>query len=194
MSEQSPIRVRFIDHVTIVVKNLERSRQFYVETLGLRPDENARFEFWVGDTCFAIWTPAWFGVEYQPQANSIVLLQVDDVAAARSELEAKGIVFDGETYDSGVCHMADFKDPEALFYAARHLAHLNETNRAIELLERAVAGGFFCFPALARDPWLDPLRKKPAFAEVLRQAEAEHRQATKVFTERGGEKLLGVSA
>ena len=90
----------------------ERSRQFYVETLGLRPDEHARFEFWVGDTCFAIWTPTWFGVEYQPQANSIVLLQVDDVAAARSELEAKGVVFDGETYDSGVCQMANFTDPD----------------------------------------------------------------------------------
>ena len=90
----------------------ERSRQFYVETLGLRPDENARFEFWAGDTCFAIWTPGYFGVEYQPQANSIVLLQVDDVAAARSELEAKGVAFNGETYDSGVCHMADFKDPD----------------------------------------------------------------------------------
>ena len=101
-----------VDVVGIPSTDPERSRQFYVETLGLRPDENARFEFWVGDTCFAIWTPSWFGVEYQPQANSIVLLRVDDVAAARSELEAKGVVFDGETYDSGVCHMANFMDPD----------------------------------------------------------------------------------
>ena len=101
-----------VDVVGIPSTDPERSRQFYVETLGLRPDENARFEFWVGDTCFAIWTPSWFGVEYQPQANSIVLLQVEDVAAARSELEAKGVAFDGETYDSGVCHMANFTDPD----------------------------------------------------------------------------------
>ena len=101
-----------VDVVGIPSTDPERSRQFYVETLGLRPDENARFEFWVGDTCFAIWTPSWFGVEYQPQANSIVLLQVDDVAAARAELEAKGVAFDGETYDSGVCHMANFRDPD----------------------------------------------------------------------------------
>jgi catechol 2,3-dioxygenase-like lactoylglutathione lyase family enzyme len=106
----SPIRK--VDVVGIPATDPERSRQFYVETLGLRPDENARFEFWVGDTCFAIWTPAWFGVEYQPQAHSIVLLQVDDVEAARAELEAKGVRFDGETYDSGVCHMANFKDPD----------------------------------------------------------------------------------
>ena len=101
-----------LDFVGIPSRDAERSRAFYVETLGLRPDENARFEFWVGDTCFAIWTPAWFGVEYQPQANSIVLLRVDDVDEARSELEAKGVVFDGETFDSGVCHMANFADPD----------------------------------------------------------------------------------
>jgi catechol 2,3-dioxygenase-like lactoylglutathione lyase family enzyme len=101
-----------VDVVGIPASDPDRSRQFYVETLGLRPDENARYEFWVGDTCFAIWTPAWFGGEYQPQANSIVLLQVDDVEAARAELEAKGVLFQGETYDSGVCLMANFTDPD----------------------------------------------------------------------------------
>jgi catechol 2,3-dioxygenase-like lactoylglutathione lyase family enzyme len=101
-----------VDVVGIPSSDAERSRRFYVETLGLRPDDNARHEFWVGDTCFAIWTPAWFGVEYQPQANSIVLLRVDDVPAARAELEAKGVEFVGETFDTGVCHMANFIDPD----------------------------------------------------------------------------------
>ena len=101
-----------VDVVGIPSSDPERSRQFYVETLGLRPEDNARHEFWVGDTCFAIWTPAWFGVEYQPQANSIVLLHVDDVASARAELEGKGVTFHGETFDTGVCHMANFADPD----------------------------------------------------------------------------------
>ena len=39
-------------------------------------------------------------------------LPVDDVAAARAELEAKGVEFAGETLDSGVCHMAFFRDPD----------------------------------------------------------------------------------
>ena len=107
-----PSLISRVDVVGIPSSDIERSRRFYVETLGLRPDENARYEFWVGDTCFAIWTPAWFGVEYQPQANSIVLLHVDDVASARAELEAKGVTFQGETFDSGVCHMANFTDPD----------------------------------------------------------------------------------
>ena len=101
-----------VDVVGIPSTDPERSREFYVETLGLRPDENARYEFWAGDTCFAIWRPAQFGVEYQPQANSIVLLRVDDVPAARAELESRGVQFDGETFDSGVCHMAHFADPD----------------------------------------------------------------------------------
>ena len=101
-----------VDVVGIPSTDPDRSRQFYVETLGLRPDENARFEVWVGDTCFAIWTPSWFGVECQPQAHSIVLLQVDDVDVARAELEAKGVEFEGETIVTSVCKQAWFKDPD----------------------------------------------------------------------------------
>jgi predicted enzyme related to lactoylglutathione lyase len=48
----------------------------------------------------------------QAQANAIALLQVDDVAAARAELEGKGVEFDGETVDTSVCHMATFFDPD----------------------------------------------------------------------------------
>jgi predicted enzyme related to lactoylglutathione lyase len=51
-------------------------------------------------------------MEFQPMRNGLALLRVDDVAAARQELEAKGVAFVGETVDTGVCHMATFKDPD----------------------------------------------------------------------------------
>ena len=101
-----------VDSVGVPSSDTQRSRQFYVETLELRPDENAWNEFWIGNTCFAIWEPARFGMEYEPQKTSIALLHVDDVAAARDELEAKGVRFTGETFDTGVCHMAPFADPD----------------------------------------------------------------------------------
>jgi catechol 2,3-dioxygenase-like lactoylglutathione lyase family enzyme len=101
-----------LDVVGIPSTDGARSREFYVETLGLRPDANAWNEFWIGETCFAIWYPTQFGIEFQPQKNSIALLRVDDVDAARAELEAKGVEFDGETFDTGVCHMANFTDPD----------------------------------------------------------------------------------
>ncbi|HEX7793068.1 MAG TPA: winged helix-turn-helix domain-containing protein [Vicinamibacterales bacterium] len=85
----------------------------------------------------------------------------------------------------------DFKDPEGLFYAARHLAHLKEDSAALGLLERVVAGGFFCFPALSADPWLDPLRKKTAFTKLLRHAETQHRQAAEAFRQLHGDTVLG---
>ena len=101
-----------VDAIGIPSSDAERSRKFYVETLGLRTDENARYEFWIDRTCFAIWQPAWHGMEFKSQGTSIALLGVDDVDAARAELEAKGVEFDGDTVDTGVCHMAHFTDPD----------------------------------------------------------------------------------
>ena len=101
-----------VDTVGIPSRDTERSRRFYLETLGLRPDENAANEFWIGETCFGIWEPERMGMEFQPQASGIALLRVEDVAATRAELESKGVESVGETFDTGVCNMASFTDPD----------------------------------------------------------------------------------
>ena len=69
--------------------------------------------------------------------------------------------------------VAEFRDPEALYYSARHLAHLNEIDAAVDLFGRVVAGGCFCFPTFARDPWVASVRKQPTFITALRQADME---------------------
>ncbi len=104
--------VQKLDFVGVPSRDAERTRAFYVETLGLRSDERSRFEFWVGETCFGIWEPAQFGMEFSPQKNAHPALHVADVAQARAELEAKGVEFNGEIMDTGVCHMAFFEDPD----------------------------------------------------------------------------------
>jgi DNA-binding winged helix-turn-helix (wHTH) protein/tetratricopeptide (TPR) repeat protein len=114
----------------------------------------------------------------------------DLVTAARLLLEGKNAESIGAVHH----FVAEFRDPEALYYSARHLAHLNEIDAAVDLFERVVAGGCLCYPTFARDPWLRSLRKRPAFTRALRQAEAEYLKALSVFRERGGEKLLGISA
>ena len=101
-----------LDFVAVPSEDAARSRAFYVDTLGLRPDERAEAEFWVGETCFGIWEPARFGRPFAPQKNAHIALQVDDVAATRAELEGKGVQFAGETLDTGVCQMAFFTDPD----------------------------------------------------------------------------------
>ena len=101
-----------VDFVGVPTQDPERARSFYIDTLGLRPDENARFDFWVGPTCFGIWEPERQGIPFAPQKNAHLVFGVDDVAAARAELEAKGVAFTAPTFDTGVCHMALFTDPD----------------------------------------------------------------------------------
>jgi predicted enzyme related to lactoylglutathione lyase len=101
-----------LDFIGVPSTDPERSRTFYLETLGLRPDPHGRFEFWVGETCFGIWEPSRQGMEFAPQKNAHPALHVDDVAASRADLEAKGVEFAGPTIDTGVCRMALFTDPD----------------------------------------------------------------------------------
>jgi catechol 2,3-dioxygenase-like lactoylglutathione lyase family enzyme len=101
-----------LDFIGVPSRDSDRTRAFYVDTLGLRSDDKASYEFWIGDTCFGIWEPERMGFEFTPQKNAHPAIHVDDVAAARAELEAKGVEFAGETLDTGVCHMALFTDPD----------------------------------------------------------------------------------
>jgi TolB-like protein len=85
-----------------------------------------------------------------------------------------------------------FADPEGRYYLARQLAYLNESDRALNALRRAVGEGYHGYPVLVQDPWLDSLRASPEFTATLSLAEAGHREAARVFRETGGEALLGV--
>jgi catechol 2,3-dioxygenase-like lactoylglutathione lyase family enzyme len=101
-----------LDFVGVPSTDSDRSRAFYIDTLGLRPDPKANYEFWIGDTCFGIWEPARVGFEFTPQKNAHPAIHVEDVAAAKAELESKGVEFQGDILDTGVCHMAMFTDPD----------------------------------------------------------------------------------
>jgi hypothetical protein len=89
---------------------------------------------------------------------------------------------------------SDFCDPEGLFYMARHLAHLNEIDRAIDLFRRVVEGGYCCYPAMSDDPWLDPARARPEFRTLLQLAETRHRQAASTFARVHGYAVLGAGS
>ena len=79
-----------------------------------------------------------------------------------------------------------FSDPEALLYLTRHLARLNQADRALELFDRVVAGGHFCYPAVSTDPWLDPIRKKLEFVRLVERAEQQHQIAAREFARLDG--------
>src|SRR5579872_32785 len=86
---------------------------------------------------------------------------------------------------------AGFKDPEGQYYLARQLAYLNDIGRANLVLKSTVDGGYFCYPQMASDPWLDPIRADAEFNRILKRAQALHQEAIEVFRAEGGPPLLG---
>jgi tetratricopeptide (TPR) repeat protein len=92
-------------------------------------------------------------------------------------------------------HLVPFgTDPEACFCAALFLAKLNDSERALELLSRALDKGYRCHYALSHDLWLDSLRPRPQFTELVNRAADLSLPARAVFLDNGGERLLGVQA
>jgi predicted enzyme related to lactoylglutathione lyase len=97
-----------------------------VETLGLplERDTPTGFEAAAGQITLGVWQPEKIGLPFAPTPNALAL-HVDDVAAARAELEAAGVAFEGDTFDTGVCHMGFFRDPDgnALMLHHRYAPH-----------------------------------------------------------------------
>ena len=113
----------------------------------------------------------------------------DFVAAARTLLEGdqtNSLAAVQRIVDSG------FSDPQALFYLTRHLARLDREDDAVDLFERAVNGGFIAFPAMARDPWLERLRRNERYLRLLEGVETRYREAEKQFAMLEGYRVLGL--
>ena len=104
-----------VDFVGIATRDLDASVAFYGETLGLERSmhnpEGGFAEFEPGTVTFSIYTPEKMGMDFEPNKNAVAL-QVGDVAEARAALEERGVTFYGDTFDTGVCHMAFFADPD----------------------------------------------------------------------------------
>ena len=108
------MQVEHVDFLSIVSQDIDRSRHFYLETLGLPLDREVPtggFEVACGQVTLGVWEPEKMGLPFAPNPNDVAL-RVPDVAEARAELEGKGVEFVGETLDTGVCHMAFFHDPD----------------------------------------------------------------------------------
>jgi catechol 2,3-dioxygenase-like lactoylglutathione lyase family enzyme len=105
------MQVERVDFVDIPSHDVERSIAFYRDVLGLPQNPREPTEFEAGNVTLAIWKPEDQGVEFPKSAAHGIALRVADVAAARAELESKGVEFIGER-DSGVCNMAFFEDPD----------------------------------------------------------------------------------
>ena len=107
------MQVEQVDFVSVLTQDISRAKQFYGETLGLpiETEGDNDLEFTLGQVTLDVFDPSSIGQEFAPSPAGIAI-RVPDVARAREELEAKGVRFDGEIVDTGVCHFAFFKDPD----------------------------------------------------------------------------------
>jgi predicted enzyme related to lactoylglutathione lyase len=103
------------DFVYLPTRDFERAVEFYGTTLGLRC--SARYgkrpgaEFETGNLTLAVIAVEEFGMTFHVNENAIAL-HVEDIEAARAELESRGVEFVADTLDTSVCHMAFFRDPD----------------------------------------------------------------------------------
>jgi catechol 2,3-dioxygenase-like lactoylglutathione lyase family enzyme len=126
------IEVERTDFVNIGTQDLERAKRFYGETLGL-PRNPRSSDSWpedeTGNLSLLLADTAKTGVPFSP-SNNAVALRVQDVDAAKRRLEDGGVEFEfADVYDTGVCHMAFFRDPDgnALILHRRYAPYSDET-------------------------------------------------------------------
>ena len=122
MTNPTPL-VKGTDFITVATRDFEAADDFYGNVLGLerskRWGDRPAGEFETGSLTIAVMQSDAFGVEFRAN-NHPIALRVDDVEAARAELESRGVAFKAETLDSGVCHQAFFEDPDGNVLAIHH--------------------------------------------------------------------------
>ena len=123
--------VRGVDFVGMPTRDVPAAAAFYGETLGLPRsvynEERHYAEFETGNLTLSIYDPEKMGLAHHVNPNPVAL-HVDDVAEARQALEERGVSFQGDTFDTGVCHMAFFADPagNALMLHHRYAPRVTE--------------------------------------------------------------------
>ena len=111
------------DFITVPTQDYERAKEFYGETLGLPFSKQwgdlPAGEFETGNLTIAVLQTDALNIEFKPHSLPIEM-HVEDFEAAKSELESRGVEFEGETLDSGVCFQAFFSDPDGNALAIHH--------------------------------------------------------------------------
>ncbi len=122
MITQTPL-VTGTDFITVATKDIDAAMEFYGNVLGLpfskRWGQMPAAEFETGTLTIAVMQSDAFGIEFRSN-NHPIALRVDDVGAARAELESRGVRFKGDILDSGVCHQAFFEDPDGNVLGLHH--------------------------------------------------------------------------
>jgi len=99
--------------IAICVSDEKRAKKFYQETLELKPTQEVMEGKWIeydlgpttiGVGCWPGWDPS--------RDGTTVAFEVSDIHDVVKKLKSRGVEFEGETIETPVCWMAQFRDPD----------------------------------------------------------------------------------
>jgi catechol 2,3-dioxygenase-like lactoylglutathione lyase family enzyme len=105
------VHVEQVDFISIPTRDVARAISWYRDVLALPESEVSDGELETPNVTLSFWEPEREDLLFAPNKAGFAV-RVPDVSAARVELETKGVEFIAETWDSGVCHFAAFRDPD----------------------------------------------------------------------------------
>jgi catechol 2,3-dioxygenase-like lactoylglutathione lyase family enzyme len=105
------VRAEQVDFISIPTRSVARAVAWYSKVLGLPESDVSEGELETPNVTLSFWEPEREGLPFVANEAGFAV-RVADVAEARAELEAEGVEFIAETWDSGVCHFAPFHDPD----------------------------------------------------------------------------------
>jgi serine/threonine protein kinase/tetratricopeptide (TPR) repeat protein len=97
-------------------------------------------------------------------------------------------VAEGQIRDSS------FADPEGLFYVARSLVQIGDTEDAIDMFESIVDSGYLCMHLFGWDPQIALLESNERFHRLAARSREASEAALTRFLAAGGPQLLGLQA
>jgi catechol 2,3-dioxygenase-like lactoylglutathione lyase family enzyme len=110
--------------VTLMVSDMDRSKVFYRDVLGLQ--EKANYSDWAEYAAPDGFTlglhPATPETPFPPRGGMSFGFSVKDIGAARSEMELRGVSFNGPIFQSPPVQLAFFTDPDGyvLYLTSEH--------------------------------------------------------------------------
>jgi catechol 2,3-dioxygenase-like lactoylglutathione lyase family enzyme len=111
------------DFITVSTEDIEKATDFYGNVLGLTEGKRwgnmPAVEYETGNLTIAVMQSDAFGLEFHANTHPIEF-HVDDFEGAKAELESRGITFEGDVIDSGVCWQTFFADPDGNALAIHH--------------------------------------------------------------------------
>jgi catechol 2,3-dioxygenase-like lactoylglutathione lyase family enzyme len=111
------------DFITVSTKDIEKATDFYGNVLGLTEGKRwgnmPAVEYETGNLTIAVMQSDAFGLEHSTNTHPIEF-HVEDFEGAKAELESRGVTFEGDVIDSGVCWQTFFADPDGNALAIHH--------------------------------------------------------------------------